>query len=144
MWRRDFRPSHITYMNRTWQTDYVLHMCFYHLCMYICTILCMYKKKRFFFYFSCMFLNPNMFSNLNYNYSNLLDMKNLQEQVKKAFCYHQLFWTFTIWINCSADLKIFVNSQPSASNFKSFSRSLHQFFLAVGQNDFCNKIPFPR
>ena len=35
------------------------------------------------------------------------------------------------------------NSQPSASNFKSFSRSLEQFFLAVGQNNFGNKIPFP-
>ena len=30
-----------------------------------------------------MFLNPNIFSNLNSNCSNLLDMRNLQEQVKK-------------------------------------------------------------
>ena len=29
----------------------------------------------------------------------------------------------------------------SASNFKSFSRSLDQFFLTVGQNNFGNKIP---
>ena len=36
--------------------------------------------------FSCMFLNPNIFSNMNSNCSNLLDMRNLQEQVKKAFC----------------------------------------------------------
>ena len=45
--------------------------------------------------------------------------------------------------NCSSDLKIFANSQPSASNFKSFSQSLDQFFLmtslggityAYGQN----------
>ena len=35
--------------------------------------------------FSCMFLNPNFFSNLNSNCSNLLDMKNFQKQVKKAF-----------------------------------------------------------
>ena len=34
------------------------------------------------------------------------------------------------------------SSQPSASNFKSFSRSLEQFFLTVGQNNFGNKIPF--
>ena len=54
-------------------------------------------------------------------------MRNLQEQVKKAFCYH---------------LKIFANSPPSASNFKSFSRSLEQFFLTVGQNNFGNKIPY--
>ena len=30
----------------------------------------------------------------------------------------------------------------SATNFKSFSRSLEQFFLTVGQNNFGNKIPF--
>ena len=45
--------------------------------------------------------------------------------------------------NCSSDLKHFANSRPSASNFKSFSRSLEQFFLTVGQNNFDNKIPFP-
>ena len=42
---------------------------------------------RFFFLtFPAFFLNPNIFSNLNTNWSNLLDMRNLQEQVKKAFC----------------------------------------------------------
>ena len=40
------------------------------------------------------------------------------------------------------NLKIFENSRPSASNFKSFSRSLEHFFLTVGQNNFGNKIPF--
>ena len=68
-------------------------------------------------------------------------MRNLQEQVKKAFCYQKLFWPFTVWINFSSDLKIFANSRPSASNFKTFSRSLEQFFLTVGQNNFGNKIP---
>ena len=53
-----------------------------------------------------------------------------------------MFWPFTVWINCSSDLKIFANSRPSASNFKSFSRSLEEFFLKVGQNNFGNKIPF--
>ena len=78
--------------------------------------------------FSCMFLNPNVFfSNLNCNCSNILDLRNLQEQVKKAFCYQKLFWPFTVWINCSSDLK-------------SFSQSLEQFFLTVGQNNFGNKI----
>ena len=67
-------------------------------------------------------------------------MRNLQEQVKKAFCYQKLFWPFTTWINCSSDLKNF--ALPSASNFKSFSRSEEQFFLTVGQNNFGNKIPF--
>ena len=41
--------------------------------------------------FSCMFLNPNIFSNMNSNCSNLLDMRNLQEQVRKAFC-DQIFF----------------------------------------------------
>ena len=58
-------------------------------------------------------------------------MRNLQEQVKKAFSYQKLFWPFTVWINC----------RPSASNFKSFSQSLEQFFLTVGQNSFGSKIP---
>ena len=38
--------------------------------------------------------------------------------------------------------KTFENSRSSASNFKSFSRSLEHFFLTVGQNNFGNKIPF--
>ena len=45
-------------------------------------------------------------------------------------------------MNCSSDLKIFENVKPSASNFKSFSQSLEQFFLTVGKNNFGNKIPF--
>ena len=53
-----------------------------------------------------------------------------------------MYWSFTVRINCSSDLKIFANSWPSASNFKSFSRSLEQFFLTVGQNKFGNKTPF--
>ena len=64
-----------------------------------------------------MFLYPNNFFQF--------DLRNLQEQVKKAFCYQKLFWPFTVWIS-----------------FASFSRSLVQFFLTVGQNDFGNKIPF--
>ena len=46
-----------------------------------------------------------------------------------------------MWINCSSDLKNFANSWLSASNFKSFSWSVEQFFLTVGQNNFGNKIP---
>ena len=39
---------------------------------------------------------------------------------------------------CSSDLKIFATSWPSATNLKSFSRSLEQFFLTVGQKNFVN------
>ena len=56
--------------------------------------------------------------------------------------FKKLFWPFTISINCSSDLKYFANSRPSASNLKSFSQSLEQFFLTVSQNNFGNKIPF--
>ena len=41
-----------------------------------------------------------------------------------------------------SDLKIFANSQPSASNFKSFSPTLERFLLTVGQNNFGNKMTF--
>ena len=68
-------------------------------------------------------------------------MRNLQEQVKKAFCYQKLFWPFIFWIFCSSDLKNFANSWPSTSHFKNFSLSLEQFFLIVDQNNFGNKIP---
>mgnify|MGYP007045256213 CR=1 FL=1 len=92
------------------------------------------KWKKSFSNFSCMFLNPNIFSNLNSNCSNLSDLRNLHEQVKKTFCCQKLFWPFTVWINYSSDLKNFENSRPSASNFKT------TFFLTVGQNNFGNKI----
>ena len=44
---------------------------------------------------------------MNSNCSNLSYLRNLQEQVKKAFCYQKLFWSFTVRTNCSSDLKIF-------------------------------------
>ena len=47
----------------------------------------------------------------------------------------------TVRINCLSGLKIFANSVPSASNFKSFSRSMEQFFLTEDQINFGNKIP---
>ena len=69
-----------------------------------------------------------------------MDLRNLQEQVKNAF-YSKNCTNFS-QINCFTDLKMFANYRPSASNFKSFSWSLEQFFLIVGQNNFGNKIPF--
>ena len=32
-----------------------------------------------------------------------LDLRNLQEQAGKAFCYQKLFWPFTVQINCFTD-----------------------------------------
>ena len=102
-----------------------------------------WTEKKPFLTFPAYFLIPIIFYNLKSNCPNFLDLRNLQEQVKKAFCYQKLFWPFTVWINCSSDLKNFENSRPSASNFKSFSWSLEQFFLTAGHNNFGNKIPKP-
>ena len=77
-------------------------------------------KTLAFLTFPACFQIPIIFSDLNSNCSNSLDMRNLQEQDKKAFCYQKLFWPFTFWLNCSSDLKLFANSQPSDLNFKSF------------------------
>ena len=69
-----------------------------------------------------------IFSNLNSDCSDLLVMRNLQEKVKKAFCYQKLFWALPVWKECSSDLKSFANS----------SQSLIQYFFF---HNFGNKIP---
>ena len=51
-------------------------------------------------------------------------LRNIREQVRKAFCCQKLFWPFTVLTNYSSDLK------------RSFSPSLKQFFLTVGQTNF--------
>ena len=79
---------------------------------------------------------------MNYNCFNLLDTGNLQEQVKKAFCYQKLFWPFTVRTNCSSDLKFFANSWPSVLNFKSFSLITRTIFSHSRSEQFGNKIPF--
>ena len=92
--------------------------------------------------FPACFQIPIFFSNLNYNCSIFLDLTNLQEQVKKAFCYQKLFWPFTVWINCSSDLKIFANSRPSASNFKSvffITRTIFFFPVTSRSEQFLKK-----
>ena len=70
------------------------------------------------------------------NCFHVLDLENLQEQVSKSI----LVLNFDCLNKC--DRNNFVNSRPLASNFKTFSRSLEQFFLTVVQNNFENKIPF--
>ena len=48
-------------------------------------------KSIYFSNFSCMFLNPNHYFQFELQvFINLLDLKNLQEQVD-AFCYGKLF-----------------------------------------------------
>ena len=113
--------------SRSWDEDIYFYFC---------------VNRNFWLYFKDVSKIQIIFSNLNSNCSNLWDMRNLQEQVKKVLCYQKLFWPFTVWMNCFSDLKNFANSRPSASNIKSFSRPLEQFFLTVGQINFGSKIPF--
>ena len=90
------------------------------------------KLENYFLTFPADFWIPIIFSNLYSNCSNLLDMRNLQEQVKKTFCNQKLFWPFTVWIN----LQICKFSAFSLA-FQKFSWSLEQFIPTVkGQNNF--------
>ena len=80
------------------------------------------------------------FSKLYSNCSNLLDVRNLQEKVKKALCYQKLICPFTVWINCSSDCKTFAKSRRSAWITKVFLNNYNNFFLTAGQNNFRSKI----
>ena len=66
-------------------------------------------------------------------------IRNLQEQVKKVLCFKN--WPELSLFELIVPV-ISKNFQTSASNFKKKSRSLEQFFLRDGQNNFGNKIPF--
>ena len=70
-----------------------------------------------------------------------VETQQKSRQVKKSFLLPKIVLTFHEFTNCFSDLKTFANSRPSVSNFKSLSRSLEQFFLTVGQNNFGNKMP---
>ena len=103
-------------------------------------------NQKLFLTFPACFLIPIIFSNLNSNCSNSLDMRNLQEQVKKAFCYQKLFWPFTVWINCPSDLKNFANSRPSAFDFQKFFSITKTIFSHCRSEQFLFVIsssPFP-
>ena len=65
----------------------------------------------------------------------LNDLRNLQEQVKKHYMFQKLFWSFTLWINFSTDLKIFTNSWLSAANFKHFYQKLEHFCLNLSRSE---------
>ena len=77
-------------------------------------ISCRLTLCRYFLTFPACFYFSISFYNLNYNCSYLSDLRNLQEQVKKAFCYQKLLCPFTVWINSSSDLKVFANSRLKA------------------------------
>ena len=101
------------------------------------TSVCHSSKGKFFTNFSCMFLNPNNFFQLEFsNCSNLFEVRNLQVQVK-SFCYQKLIWPFTVWINCSSDREKLLKFVAEGREFANLLRS---FFLTVGQTNFGNKI----
>ena len=76
------------------------------------------------------FLNPNIFFPIW-----IVLMRNLQEQVKKAFCYHKLFWPFTFWINWYSDRENFWNSRLKADNLQYLWDHLKNLFKQwIGPN----------
>ena len=70
-------------------------------------------EKIAFLTFPACFYIPIIFSNMNYNCSDLLDLRNIQEKVKKAFCYQKLFEQIVLVI--SKILQI-LGLQPPISN----------------------------
>ena len=73
----------------------------------------------------------------------------LQNKNNFAFATHtkhgillpKLFWP-TVRKNCSSDRGKLLKFEAEGREFAKFLRSLEQFFLTVGQNNFGNKIPF--
>ena len=61
----------------------------------------------------------------------LLDLWNLQEQVKKAFCYKNCFYHF-FQKDFSSDLKNVVNCHPFSLEFQWKILITRSFFLTVG------------
>ena len=78
-----------------------------------------------------------------YAFIAIFSKTTLNSKITKNLFYQAHTYLSETFKNCSSNLKKFANSRPLASNFKKFSRSLEQFFLTVGQNNFGNKIPFP-
>ena len=75
---------------------------------------------------------------MNYNCSIFLDLRNLQEQIKKVFCYQKLSWLFTVWI-----IQKFCKFSAFSLGILKFCSITRTFFLTVGQTNFGNKIPYP-
>ena len=71
-----------------------------------CGNLLQISPKIYFSNFSCMFLNPNKFFPIWILIVLIYWVwETSQGQVKKTFCYQELFWPFTVRTNCSSDLK---------------------------------------
>jgi len=77
-------------------------------------------RKKYFSNFSCRFLNPNYLLQFNCNCSNLLDLRNLQKQVKKAVSKN--------FLNFHCSNKLLWWSQ-NVCKFLAFSLEFQKFFL---------------
>ena len=82
-----------------------------------------YQRFANFSELSCRFLNSNYISKLNSNCSGRTSGTS-----KKSILFQKLFWTVTIWINCSSDLKKFTNKSFSWSLEPIFSHSMSDQF----------------
>ena len=71
----------------------------------------------------------------------ILDLRNLQEQFKKAFCYQKLF-CLSVFKQIVLVISKFLQIRGWSREFQKFFRSLEHFFLTVGQKNFGSKIPF--
>ena len=76
-----------------------------------------------------MFLNPNYFSNLNLNCSNLLDLRNVQECVKIFTLLPKLFWC-TVRKNCRSDREKLLKFETECWEFANFSKSIEQLIFS--------------
>ena len=74
----------------------------------------------------------------------IIYLRNLQEHVKKTFCYQKFIWPFIFPTNCSTDLFFLqiLGLQPRISKKKKNWSLEHFFFFFLGQKNFGNKIPF--
>ena len=124
----DSKKEYIEVWNSTVMLKIIIHKGLKYLLKKIFLHFFTHEAIFWFSNFSCSSKSQIFFSSLNFNCSIFWDLRNLQEHVKKAFCYQKLFWPFTVWVNYSSDLEIFQNSRPSALNFKSFSWLLEHFF----------------
>ena len=76
-----------------------------------------------------------IFSNLNYNCSNVYDQEKISRNKLKNHSVSKNCTDLSLFEYISSGLRYFENSLPSASSFKSFSRSSEQFFLPVGRSE---------
>ena len=94
-------------------------------------------EKINFLTFPACFSIPKIFSNLNSNCSNLLALRNLQELVKKAFCYQNcsdLLWEkIVLMIEKNFEITVTIHSNSEKSEQFLITECFFNLFLEVSQ-----------